>query len=232
MRKGRSWDLIQKQLTTDFVVKERKTVSNQLTGKLYTKIQRNARTSVVVSSKEQGKTMGKYFPLTKLQLSLLPSSWCLLDMTFGFWNISNIHLLSQALMGARKMKSAWDPVLSVTRIRGQYQALQLRLERQNFVLKLSSKWIKSWLSLEFWARRTTVLTFINLTQLCSVLHFCLYFLFSSVFASLVAKNMSWFYNLHYMSCRLCVNSAVPWGNLPFSDSNLSTFKWSDAIDAQ
>lgn len=37
MRKGRSWDLIQKQLTTDFVVKQRKTVSSQLTGKLYIK---------------------------------------------------------------------------------------------------------------------------------------------------------------------------------------------------
>lgn len=37
------------------------------------------------------------------------------------------------------MKSAWDPLLSVARIRGQNQALQLRLERQNFVLKLSSK---------------------------------------------------------------------------------------------
>lgn len=43
------------------------------------------------------------------------------------------------------MKSAWDPVLSIARIRG----LQLRLERQNFVLKLSNKRSNSQLSLEF-----------------------------------------------------------------------------------
>lgn len=76
------------------------------------------------------------------------------------------------------------------------------------------------LSLEFQGRRG-VWTFINWTQLWSVLHFCI---FGSVFAFLIAKEYALVCHPHYVT-----NSALPWQNFPFSSSNSWTCKLSDAV---
>lgn len=45
------------------------------------------------------------------------------------------------------------------------------------------------------------------------------------------KNPIFFCDLHYVSCRLCGNSVILWGNLPSSSSILWTFKLSNAVSA-
>lgn len=79
--------MIQKQLTIDFVVKKRKTVSSQLTGKLYTSIQRNPKTGEL---KRKRKVYGEEHPFRTQSSAFFYDSCCLLDV----WALKHKQYLS------------------------------------------------------------------------------------------------------------------------------------------